>query len=268
MPARRGGAARLMPRMPPRGPCRSRPGPDAAGTRPGRHAWDRGRPDFARNRHLGPLRGGALGGPGKPVVRLAACPNGPPVPGTGAPPSLPDRDGLPARAEVDCPAIPVRGIGRASDSPLRAAERFRLAPSGSDILVYREQYPYGLCEGESSGRFFGPSGGGMLDANLDRGGKIAMLKCTLEALEDRPGDLDEGPVRRIAAFLIGSRRGTDPEEGGDDNLAEPCRTLATLVPLALRRRMEPLRQCPRYVRDRGVASGSGPARQDGGEGLG
>ena len=213
-----------MPRMPPREPDRSYPGPDAAGMRPGRHAWDMGPPDFARNRHLGQLRGGALGGPGKLVVLLTACPNGPPVPGTGAPLSLPDRDELPARAEVDGPAIPVRGIGRASDSPVMAVEGLRLAPSGAGILAYWELRPYGLCERGASGLFFGPSGEGMLDANLDRGGKIALLESIMEVLEGRPGDLGEGMVRRIEAFLIGARRDTDPEEGGD-NPAEPGRAL-------------------------------------------
>ena len=66
---------------------------------------------------------------------------------------------LPALVEVDGQAIPVLGICRVSDSPTIAVKRCRLAPSGADILVYREPHPYGLCEWGASGLFFGPSGG-------------------------------------------------------------------------------------------------------------
>ena len=153
------GAARMMPRTPPRGIGRNRPGPDAAGILSGRSVWGRRSPGFANSLHFGLLHGGVLDGPGKPVILFTAYPNGPPVPGIGAPLSLPDRDELPARAKVDGPTIPVRGIGRASDSPVMAVERFRLAPSGADILMYGVLRPYGLCEWGAFGLFFGPSGG-------------------------------------------------------------------------------------------------------------
>ena len=160
------GAARMMPRTPPRGISRNRPGPDAAGILSGRSVWGRRSPGFAKSLHFGLLHGGVLDGPGKPVILFTAYPNGPPVPGIGAPLSLPDRDELPARAKVDGPTIPVRGIGRASDSPMLSVERFRLAPSGADILMYGVLRPYGLCEWGASGLFIGPSGRGNPELRL------------------------------------------------------------------------------------------------------
>ena len=66
---------------------------------------------------------------------------------------------------------------------------------------------------------------GMLGDDLDRGGKIALLESILEALNGRPGNLDESLVSRIVAFLIGARRDADPEEGGDAPHFEPGSTL-------------------------------------------
>ena len=66
---------------------------------------------------------------------------------------------------------------------------------------------------------------GMLDANLDWGGKITLLESIMAALDGRPGDLSEYLVSRITTFLIGARRDADPEEGGDATAAEPGHTL-------------------------------------------
>ena len=52
---------------------------------------------------------------------------------------------------------------------------------------------------------------GMLDRDLDQGGKISLLESILEALDGRPGDLGENLVTRIEAFLIEARRDMDPE---------------------------------------------------------
>lgn len=155
-----------MPRMPPRGIERNCPGPNAAGILSGRSVWGRKSPGFAKSIHLGLLHSGALGGPERPVILFTACPNDPPVPGIGAPLALSYRDEPPARAEVDGQAIPVRGIGRVSDSPVIAVERCRRAPSGADILMYGELHLYGLREWGAFGLFFGPSSRGNPELRL------------------------------------------------------------------------------------------------------
>ena len=142
-----------MPRMPPRGPDRSRPGPDAVGILSGRRVWRRDSADFAKSPYFGRLHGGVLDGPKKPVFLFTACLHDLPVPGVNAPLALPDRDELPARVEVDGHVIPLLGIDRMSDTPLIAFEKCRRAPSGADILMYRELHPYGLCEWGASGLF-------------------------------------------------------------------------------------------------------------------
>ena len=158
MPQWRRGSSLLIPRMPPRGPDWSRPGPDAVGILSGRNVWDTRSPDFAKNRHFGRLHGGAPGGPEKPVILFTACLNDPPVPGIGAPLKLPDRGALPNRVEVDGQAISLLGIDRVSESPLLAVERCRQAPSsGADILMYRELYSNGFYEWGASGLFIGPN---------------------------------------------------------------------------------------------------------------
>ena len=63
--------------------------------------------------------------------------------------------------------------------------------------------------------------GGMLDRDLDQGGKISLLKSILEALDGRPSDLGGGLVTRIEAFLIEARRDIDPEGDGGAAAAEP-----------------------------------------------
>jgi len=63
--------------------------------------------------------------------------------------------------------------------------------------------------------------GGMLDRDLDKGGKISLLESILEALDGRPSDLGEGLVARIEAFLIEARRDMDPEGDGGAAAAEP-----------------------------------------------
>ena len=58
---------------------------------------------------------------------------------------------------------------------------------------------------------------GMLDRDLDRGGKISLLTTILGALDGRPGDLGGDFVSRVEAFLIEARRDADPE--GDEGPA-------------------------------------------------
>ena len=67
---------------------------------------------------------------------------------------------------------------------------------------------------------------GMLDRDLDRGGKISLLESILGALDGRPGDLGGDLAYRVEAFLIEARRDADPEvdEGAaatDAAAAEP-----------------------------------------------
>ena len=146
----------MMPRMPPRGPDRSSPGPDAIGLLSGRRVWHKNSVDFAKNPHyFGQLYGGALGGPKKPAFLFTACLHDPPVPGVGVPLELPGRDALPARVKVDGQNIPLLGIDRLPDTPLIAIEKCGRAPPGEDILMYRELQPDGLCEWGASSLFFG-----------------------------------------------------------------------------------------------------------------
>ena len=158
----------MMPRMPPRGPDRGRPGPDAAGLLSGRRVWHKDSVDFAKNPHyFGRLHGGVLDGPKKPVFLFTACPHDPsPVSSVNTLLVLPDRDELPARVEVDGHAIPLLGIDYVSDTPLIAFENCRRASSGADILMYRELHPYGLCEWGASGLFFAPNSRGNVELRL------------------------------------------------------------------------------------------------------
>ena len=143
-----------MPRMPPRGPDRSRPGPDAVGILSSRRVWHKNSVDFAKNPYFDRLHGGVLDGPKKPVFLFTACPHDPsPVSSANTPLVLPDRGELPARVKVDGQTIKLPGIDYVSDSPLIAFEKCRWAPSGADILMYRELHPYGLCEWGASGLF-------------------------------------------------------------------------------------------------------------------
>ena len=166
MPARCRGAALLMPRMPPRGPDRSSPGPDAVGMLSSRNVWHKDSADFAKNPYFDLLHGGDLDGLGKPVFLFTACPNDPPVPGVGAPLVLPGWDELPPRVKVDDQNITLLGTDRLSDTPLIAFEKCRRAPSGADILMYRELQPNGLCEWGASGMFIGPNSRNNIELRL------------------------------------------------------------------------------------------------------
>lgn len=151
-------AAHAPTRIPPRGPDWISLDPDALALLKERKIHDTPHADFAKNRHFDGLHGGGLDGPDKPVVIFTACPNDPPTPNPSVQDELAESAGRPDSVTVDGQAISLLGIERVADDPLLMVERARRAPSGANILMYREIHSNGLYEWGASGLFFAPNG--------------------------------------------------------------------------------------------------------------
>ena len=149
-------AADAAVRAPPPAPDWGRLCPDAVRLLTERKIMNTPPADFARNRHFGRLHGGGLDGPDKPAVIFTACPNYPPVSDPAVQDELAEWAGRPARVKVDGQTTSLLGIDRKADRPLLMLETGRRAPSGADVLMYREIHANGLCEWGASGLFFGP----------------------------------------------------------------------------------------------------------------